>query len=98
MIESLYESHRFMMADMDRTVCKGFMYATVEQFDGENSAFIQACYSEEDGNVQNMLDKLIVWAKKLNLRKLVFMTKRNPDAWHRKYKFNPIYTVMQREL
>ncbi len=95
-IGSFLEDHRFIVAEIEEGKPVGFMFANVQQLDGENCAFIQACFSKKKGNVQVMLDKLISWSKEIGIKRMVFMSKRNPKAWQRKYKFNPIYTVMTR--
>lgn len=95
--DSLLEN-KFIIADIDNGQMKAFMFATVESLDGQEVCFIQACHSVKNGSVQVMLDKCIEWSKKLGLEKIIFMTKRNPRAWERKYKFNEIYHVMAREI
>lgn len=74
------------MAEIEEGKPVGFMFANVQQLDGENCAFIQACFSKKKGNVQVMLDKLISWSKEIGIKRMVFMSKRNPKAWQRKYK------------
>lgn len=98
MLESLFLEHRFLVVDTDGENLQGAMFATVENFDGENVAFIQVCYSNKQGNVQSMLDKLIDWARSLGLKKMIFMSERSPKAWARKYKFEQSYTVMTRGI
>jgi len=97
-LDSLGLDNRFIMVDVEGNDIVGFMFATIEWFDGKNVVFIQSCYSKKDGNVQVMLDKCIDWAKKYGLNKIIFMSKRNPEAWSRKYGFNNIYTVMEKIL
>lgn len=89
---------KFVMADINDGQMKAFMFATVENLDGQDVCFIQACHSVKDGSVQVMLDKCIAWANEQGLKRIVFLTKRNPEAWERKYKFNEIYHVMAREI
>lgn len=96
-LDSLQE-RKFIIADINDGQMKAFMFATVENLDGQDVCFIQACHSVKDGSVQVMLDKCIGWSKNLGLEKIVFMTKRNPRAWERKYKFNEIYHVMARKI
>lgn len=97
-IGSFLEEYKFIVADFENNKVVGFMFANVQQLDGENCAFIQACFSTRKGNVDVMLEKLIKWAKGLKIKRMVFMSKRNPKAWERKYKFKPIYTVMTRGI
>ena len=97
-VDSIGKENKFIMIDVENEEVLGFMFATIEWFDGRNVCFIQACYSVKDGNVQIMLDKCIEWTKKFGLNRIVFMSKRNQEAWNRKYGFNNIYTVMEKVL
>ncbi len=97
-MDSIGANNRFIITDVEDGDIAGFMFATIEWFDGSNVAFIQACYSKKDGNVQVMLDKCMDWARGLGLSRIIFMSKRNPEAWNRKYKFDNLYTVMGRNL
>lgn len=98
MISDSEREKKFIIADVNDGQMKAFMFATIETLDGDKVCFIQACHSVKNGSVQVMLDKCIEWAKKLGLSRVLFMTKRNPKAWERKYKFNEIYHVMAREI
>lgn len=95
---SMFNDEKFIMADVDEGKMKAFLFATIEVLNGEDVCYIQSCSSKKQGSVQEMLDKLIVWAKQRGLKRLVFMTQRNPLAWQRKYKFNQTSFVMQREI
>jgi hypothetical protein len=88
----------FIVSDIENDQTVGFMFATKEWFDGREVAFIQICYSYRNGGVDNMLDLLREWMINHRLTEMVFMTKRNPLAYQRRYKFNPVYTVMRKEI
>jgi len=75
-----------------------FMFATIENFDGENSAFIQVGFSKNGGHADLLLADLILWAKSNNLKTIFFMTKRNPKGFERKYNFKECYKVMKRSI
>lgn len=95
---SLFNDQKFMMADIEDGQMRAFLFATIEVLDGEDVCFIQACNSDKAGSVQIILDKLIAWCVGLGLKRMVFMTKRNPLAWERKYKFSRKYHVMERVI
>lgn len=98
MIRNLCTTKKFIMVDIDNDKVTSFMFATIESLDGQDVCFIQACASSKEGMVQVILDNLIKWSKNAGLKKVVFMTKRNPLAWERKYKFNKSYSVMERSI
>jgi len=98
LIRNMCSNDKFVMYEIEGGKLKAFMFATIEGLDGQLVAFIQACYSEKEGSVQVMLDKLINWSVDRGIKKLMFMTKRNPKGFERKYKFNQTYTVLQREI
>jgi len=98
LVGSMFNDDKFLLSDIEDGKMRAFLFATVERLDGEDVVFIQACHSDKDGTVQTILDKLIFWAKDLGIKKLVFMTKRNPLAWQRKYKFCKTYSVMERSI
>lgn len=97
-IGSMFNDHRFIMADIENKKLRAFIFATIETLDGEDVCFVQACGSNKPGVVQVMLDKMISWSKELGLKRIVFMTKRSPRAWERKYKFSKKYYVMERAI
>ena len=76
----------------------GFMFATVEKFDEEFTAYIQYCYSTKRNDVQIMLDNLMDWAKTRGISSMTFMTDRNAQGFERKYKFAEVYKVLKREI
>lgn len=95
---SLLDEHKFIMADIDDGKLRAYMFATIENLNGEDVCFIQSCYSDKAGVVQKMLDKCIKWCNGLDIHRMVFMTQRSPRAWSRKYKFSLKSYVMEREI
>ena len=85
------EDARVFVYEKDREF-RGFIFATVEVFEGEDSVFIQFCVVEssanEPGGVCNeLLSKVRKWADERGVRFLYFMTRRNPEGFKRRYKF-----------
>lgn len=93
-----FNDRKFLIVDVDKGELQAFTFATVETLDGEDVCFCQAHYSKKSGVTQIMLDKLISWSKGLGLKRIVFMTRRNPKAWERKYKFTRKYFLMEKEI
>lgn len=95
---SLLDDQKFIMADREGDKLRAFMFATIENLNGEDVCFIQSCYSDKKDAVQQMLEKCIKWSKGLDIKRIVFMTQRSPNAWARKYKFKLKSYVMEREI
>jgi len=95
---SMLDDQKFIMADREGEKLRAFMFATIENLNGEDVCFIQSCYSDKPEVVQKMLDKCIKWCHGLDIHRIVFMTQRSPRAWARKYKFKLKSYVMEREI
>ena len=80
---------------------KGFIYSTIDFFDGERVAFIQATYIEPkmNGVGKEMLADMRKWAELKDCAYLYMITKRDETrAYERKYKFEQVGTVMRRSV
>ena len=96
MIDS--EDEAFVCSEYVNDKMVAFMFATEEEFDGQRTAFIQVCFSDKKGSVSKFLDLLKDWMNLKEIKHMVFMTKRNADAYERKYGFKEIYKVMHKEI
>lgn len=80
----------------------GFIFATVEEFEGERAAFIQFCVVLPLKNEKDLCSELLLrvrrWAKDAGLKEMYFMTRRTPKAFQRKYKFQYHMTVLKRSV
>lgn len=80
----------------------GFIYATVETFDGERCAFIQFCVikpCKEDKSIGfELLTKVKTWAKAKGLKRIYFITQRNPRGFIYKYHFEMHGSVLKMDL
>lgn len=67
----------------------GFIFGTVEQFEGQDAVFIQFCVVRP-GNEQNIFNELLAkmrkWTREAGLKHFYFMTGRNPRAFERRTK------------
>ncbi len=79
---------------------RAFILASVEEFDGEKTAFIQSCYIDPHarGVGYQILNRVSDWAKEKGLSNIYMMTARNPAPFIRKYKFQFKYSVLKRRL
>lgn len=90
---------------------RGFIFATVEELDGDKAVFIHLCVvkpqndpkKNEFNNRVNrqvlsheLLNRIEVWAKELGMKNMYFMTKRNPQVWERAFKFKLDYYLLKR--
>lgn len=78
-----------IIVDKKDSTIKAFLFATMENYQGEEVAFIQLCYihPEAPASGHEILNRLNIWAKKQGAKQLVFITKRKPRAYERKYHF-----------
>lgn len=78
---------------------KGFVYATIDFFDGDEVVFIQASSidSKEKNIGYELLANIKKWGNSNNCKYIYMITQRD-KAFERKYKFEPIGTVMRREI
>jgi hypothetical protein len=79
----------------------GFAFATIENLDGEDAVFIQATYikpEDEKYTGFEFMTKMRLFGKDNRLNNIYMMTKRNPKAYMRKYKFEFAYTVLRRRI
>lgn len=86
---------------VDKTI-RGFLYCSVENLDGDNVLFVHLCVVVPGEKQRLLTNELINQAEKFarskNIKNLVFMTRRNPKAFERKYKFKLEYYLMTRKV
>lgn len=86
-------------------VIRGFIFGTIEELDGDECVFIHLCVVkplEEKHKERNLTLELVAkieaWARERGIKTMYFMTRRNPEAFERKYKFHLEYYLMKREV
>lgn len=83
-------------------VIRGFIYASIEEFDGEKCVFIQFCVikpCEEDKYIGfELLTKMKSWAQENKITQIYFSTSRDPKAFIRKYHFEFHSTILKLDL
>ncbi len=79
---------------------RGFLYATVDYFNGEEVVFIQCCYIEPSAPQagHELMNKIRDWGREQGLENIYFLTKRNAKAFQRKYGFENAYAVLKRRI
>jgi N-acetylglutamate synthase-like GNAT family acetyltransferase len=79
---------------------RGFIFGSIEWFDGQDSCFVQACVVDpKEKNVCfELLARMKEWAKEKNVEYIYFMTPRDYKAYIRKYKFDYYSTVLRKKV
>ena len=79
---------------------RGFCYATMDYMNGELVVFVQACHIEPDAPQagHELLNKLRQWGGSKGLRYMYFLSKRDSQAWNRKYKFELVSHLLRRRI
>jgi hypothetical protein len=71
-------------------VYKGFVFITIEEFDGENALLINAAYMNpklDKAITRELWAKIKQWGRDLGFRYVYCLTQRKPFGFMRKYKF-----------
>jgi hypothetical protein len=88
--------------DVHDGIIRGFIYGTIESFDGDTCVFVQFCVvkpCEHDKYVCfELLTKMKLWAKENKITQIYFATSRNPEAFIRKYHFEFNSTILKLDL
>jgi N-acetylglutamate synthase-like GNAT family acetyltransferase len=88
--------------DIHDGVIRGFIYASLEEFDGESCVFIQFCVikpCEEEKHIGfELLTKMKLWAQENKVTQIYFSTARNPAAFVRKYHFEHYGSILKLDL
>ena len=77
----------------------GFIFATIENFDGEDAVFIQAA-SVRPGtnNAHELLNRVKLWGREIGLTKAYCLTPRNPAPFIRKFGFKFYSNALKLDL
>ena len=99
LIEGLTSKQAKIFIDEKNGEVRGFIFATVEQMEGEDCVFIQFCVikpiKEERYIGFELLLKIRLWVKDLGLKYIYTMTPRSSKPFIRKYGFK-FYTNVLR--
>lgn len=102
LLNSLRRKDARIFVDEHKGEIKGFIFASVEEIDGKDAVYIQFCVIKPDANERNLgmelLSKIRRWAREAGLKDMYFSTRRNVDAFKRKYKFRYHNTMLRRSV
>lgn len=79
----------------------GFIFATSEEYNGEDAVWIQFCVTQESASpsvTQELLGRVKNWGKELGFKDMYFVTERSAKAFERRYKFTTAGTLMRRGI
>jgi len=98
--EGIADKNTKILVEKKEEDVRGFVFANIAEFQGEDVVFIQACYiSPKTPNIGfELLKRLKDWAKEKDIKGLVMMTSRNPKSWTRKYGFKHALNIMKRRV
>ena len=98
--DALTRKDSLILIEKKDDVVRGFLFATIEFFQGEDSVFIQGCYVEQDAPQagHELLAHVRNWGSNLGKEFIYFMTQRESGAWEKKYKFKVVSHVLKRRV
>lgn len=101
-INGIGRKDSILLVDEKADEVNGFIFATVEELEGESVVFIQTCVNKPTNNEENVVHELLAkvraWGRKQGLKQCFFMTRRSARAYERKYGFRYHTTVLKRSL
>ena len=99
-IYDLHSNKKLLTVD-EYDVIKGYLYASIERFDGARVVFIQSCYIDSKADKyagMDLLKAIEEWALEKDCKWIYMLTKRDHKPFKRKYKFKEVGTVMRKEI
>ncbi len=105
--EAIKGENSVLFIDEKENKVVSFIYASIEEFNGEDRCFIHACVcgDKDKHTVHHFLGRVMQWAKDKGIKgkeKLMLITKidgRFRDVlYRRKYKFEQKYILMTRDI
>ena len=102
LIEALTSKEAKIFIDEKNNEIRGFIYASVEQWQGEDVVFIQFTVikpiQEERYIGFEFITKMKLWAKEKGIKSIITVVKRNPKPFMRKYHFINEGTVLKMDV
>ncbi len=101
LIEAVYdEKGSRIFVDEKDGVVKGFIYGSLEHWQGEPVVYVQLCVvlPTERYSCHELLARIEAWARENKIKHIIFVTMRNWKAYARKYHFAFDGTVLKRSV
>jgi len=88
-----------IVVDKKDDIVRGFIFGSIERFQGEDVVFVQSCYVRPEAahTFHDLVANVNAWAKERFIKSIICMTQR-PEAFARKYKFTILTHVVKREV
>ena len=89
------ESSIILLDEKDNRI-DGFVFASVEEFNGEDVCFIHTCIvaNEKKYTVHDFIARLKKWSKPKGIKTLIMSTNKHEKGFERKYGFRYHSTLM----
>ncbi len=102
LIEAIVSKDAKIYVDEKDDDVRGFIFATIADFDGQPSCFVQVCVvkpvRDERYICFELLTKVKLWAKENKLEYIYFITRRDPKGFEKKYHFDYYGTVLRQKV
>ncbi len=100
LFESVEDDNSLILIDEKDEIIGGVLYASVEEFNGEDVVFIHACMINP--TLKNtgfeFMARVRRWADSKGLNKILFVTDNHVEGYMRKYNFTNMGTILGIEL
>lgn len=89
------ETSIILLDEKDNKV-DGFVFASVEEYDGEDVCFIHTCIVAKDKKytVHDFIARLRKWSREKGIKTLIMSTNKHEKGFERKYGFKYLSTLM----
>lgn len=99
LLNALTDKNSVIFIDEKDKILRGFVFASVEEFNGEDVCFIHSCIIDpkQKNTGFEFMARLKKWCENKGLKKMVIGTDR-PEAFIKKYKFKYETTLLSKDL
>jgi len=96
-LEEFQNPGRLLLVEEIKDKVTGVYFHILSEYNGENVIFIvyAGAYPDRKNAIFEFLARAKKRAKEMEITKMIFITRRNPKGFARKYKFKPIETVLE---
>jgi len=99
LLEALIDENSVIFIDEKDKKIRGFVFASIEEFDGEDVCFVHSCIidPEQKNTGFEFMAKLKKWCNEKRIKKILISTKK-PKPFEKKYKFTYKSTLLEKEV
>ena len=94
--EGIQDKNSIIIIDEKDKKINGFVFASVEEFNGEDVCFIHSCIVDMSMKytVHDFIARLRKWSKERNLTAIIMSTPNHVEGFKKKYGFEYLSTLM----